>query len=367
LNGESLVITGPNLLCDSSKAIYTVSDIPGAIDYQWSLTNNVPIVEREGKRVIRVQFDTLSSLITVVPVGSFGACPNEGTDLLVSIEPPLSGKGQIVGLDTLCVRDTDTLSIVGMKGVSSYTWKWPNSFNLEILDTVLSSSVGLRYVVKYLEPGFQKIQAIPYSNCAQKNGDTLTKIVRVLDYATAEANSYEDVSMFGSLNAINLNGNGSSSNSASDKLNQFSYKWYSSPATPAQIANPNSLNGATITPENPETDVYLLVTNLGGRCPALDSAKIKVDYLINIPNVFSPNGDGVHDRWDILNINSFYPNAEVEVYNKWGSRVFRSAPGYPEPWDGTRNGQQLPVATYYYIIDLKNGGKPFVNSVTILR
>jgi gliding motility-associated-like protein len=213
----------------------------------------------------------------------------------------------------------------------------------------------------------QKIQAIPYSNCAQTNGDTITKFVHVLDYPTAEANIYNDLSGFGVLKAINLNGNGSSINTLSDKINQYSYNWYSSPKTPAQIVNSTSLNEATITPVTSETVVYLKVSNFGGRCPAIDSAKIKVDYLINIPNVFSPNGDGVHDRWDILNISSFYPNAEVDVYNKWGSRVFKSAPGYPEPWDGTRNGQQLPVATYYYVIDLKNGVKPFVNSVTILR
>jgi gliding motility-associated-like protein len=221
--------------------------------------------------------------------------------------------------------------------------------------------------VKYLQSGLQKIQAVPFSNCAQKTGDTITKYVHVLDYPIAEANSYEELSMIGSLNPINLNGNGSSTNSVTDKLNQYSYIWYTSPKTPAQIANANTLNDATITPERTETDVYLRVTNMGGRCPAIDSVTIKAEYNINIPNVFSPNGDGVHDRWDILNISTFYPNAEVEVYNKWGSRVFKSAPGYPNPWDGTRNGQQMPVATYYYVIDLKNGRKPFVSSVTILK
>jgi gliding motility-associated-like protein len=150
-------------------------------------------------------------------------------------------------------------------------------------------------------------------------------------------------------------------------VNRYTYKWYNDPSTPAQIGNASTLNGATLTPAGAETNVYLLVSNMGGRCPALDSAKIKVNYRIDIPNVFTPNGDGNHDRWDILNLNTFYPKAEVEVFNKWGSRIYKSPTGYPEPWDGTRNGEQLPVATYYYIVDLKDGGKPFVNSVTILR
>jgi hypothetical protein len=46
--------------------------------------------------------------------------------------------------------------------------------------------------------------------------------------------------------------------------------------------------------------------------------------------------------------------------------VFYSV-GYNTPWNGTRNGQALPVGTYYYIVQLKNGFKPLSGSVTILR
>jgi hypothetical protein len=47
--------------------------------------------------------------------------------------------------------------------------------------------------------------------------------------------------------------------------------------------------------------------------------------------------------------------------------VFRSIGTY-RPWNGTRNGQDLPMANYYFIIDLKTSGKqPLKGSVTILR
>jgi gliding motility-associated-like protein len=46
--------------------------------------------------------------------------------------------------------------------------------------------------------------------------------------------------------------------------------------------------------------------------------------------------------------------------------VFTSV-GYSRPWDGTSNGKALPVGTYYYVIDPKNGRKIITGSVTILR
>jgi hypothetical protein len=41
--------------------------------------------------------------------------------------------------------------------------------------------------------------------------------------------------------------------------------------------------------------------------------------------------------------------------------------GYSKPWDGTRNGTALPVGTYYYIIQVKQGDTPLNGSVTIIR
>jgi gliding motility-associated-like protein len=40
----------------------------------------------------------------------------------------------------------------------------------------------------------------------------------------------------------------------------------------------------------------------------------------------------------------------VEIYNRWGELLFRSE-GYKEPWDGLYNGDELPIGTYYYVID----------------
>jgi gliding motility-associated-like protein len=87
---------------------------------------------------------------------------------------------------------------------------------------------------------------------------------------------------------------------------------------------------------------------------------------LQVPTGFSPNGDGTNDFWEIPGIEA-YPDAQVEVYNAWGGLVFRSV-GMYQPWNGQRNGQDLPTANYYFILDLKAQGQAIQKgSLTILR
>jgi gliding motility-associated-like protein len=61
-----------------------------------------------------------------------------------------------------------------------------------------------------------------------------------------------------------------------------------------------------------------------------------------------------------------YPECEVTIFNRWGSVVFQSI-GYKNPWDGTRNGEKLPMGTYFYNIDLKDpNGKEFHGPISII-
>ncbi len=74
----------------------------------------------------------------------------------------------------------------------------------------------------------------------------------------------------------------------------------------------------------------------------------------------------MNDVWNIGR-KEFYPEMEVKIFNRWGEPVWKSAKGYPEPWDGRSNGRAVPVDSYHYIIELKPGRKPLVGNVTIVR
>ena len=143
--------------------------------------------------------------------------------------------------------------------------------------------------------------------------------------------------------------------------NIVSYQW-----------NPSiGLNNATIKDPvaSPSfTTVYTLDIIDDNKCEDSGSIKITVSggtSKILVPNAFSPNGDGINDTWIITNL-SAYPGATVDVFNRYGQLVFHSE-NYNKAWDGTYNGNPLPMGTYYYIIDLKNNEKKTAGSVTIFK
>ncbi len=70
-----------------------------------------------------------------------------------------------------------------------------------------------------------------------------------------------------------------------------------------------------------------------------------------IPNVISPNGDGLNDVWKLEFIHLLYPQATVQIFNEWGQLLFQSE-GYTTPWDGTYHGKDVPDGNYFYVINL---------------
>jgi gliding motility-associated-like protein len=111
---------------------------------------------------------------------------------------------------------------------------------------------------------------------------------------------------------------------------------------------------------------YVEVTDLNG-CSASDSTFVLIIPSVDIPSGFTPNGDAMNDQWIIAN-SAFYPNIQVNIYSRWGEEVF-SSNGYNTPWDGTYNGDPLPIGTYYYVIEVNEPQfqNPLTGPVTIVR
>ena len=157
---------------------------------------------------------------------------------------------------------------------------------------------------------------------------------------------------------VMLDGGQLTINANATNANGLTYAW-----TPATALNDPSLLRPTASPAS-DTRYLLTVTSDKG-CVDTSSMFLKVLYKPIIPNTFTPNGDGYNDKWEIQYIES-YPGALIEVYNTTGQLIFRSI-GYNNPWDGTMNGKQLPVGTYYYVVDPKNGRSKIPGYVTIIR
>ncbi|HLN55274.1 MAG TPA: gliding motility-associated C-terminal domain-containing protein, partial [Bacteroidales bacterium] len=104
------------------------------------------------------------------------------------------------------------------------------------------------------------------------------------------------------------------------------------------------------------------------RCFVRDSINVipQNEACLSIPNIMSPNGDLINDYLNI-GMKELYPQMEVTIINRWGKTIWKSAKGYPVPWDGRSNGVILPIDSYHYIIDLHNGSKPIIGNVTIVK
>ncbi len=131
---------------------------------------------------------------------------------------------------------------------------------------------------------------------------------------------------------------------------------------PAYLDNPQ-----TITPRVTPIDniTYQLTVTTASGCKGTDEVIVSLLKELKVPNAFSPNGDGINDTWKIPYLAS-YPGATIEVFNRYGQRVYSSS-DYTKEWNGTYNGNPLPLGTYYWIIDPKNGRKQINGSVTIVR
>ncbi|MDF1673642.1 MAG: HYR domain-containing protein [Vicingaceae bacterium] len=130
--------------------------------------------------------------------------------------------------------------------------------------------------------------------------------------------------------------------------------------------------GTMVTAENisnssGQTMVTIIVQDMSGNIDSCDFViDVECSDELEIPNVFTPNGDGTNDVWNLNGIDE-YPDAIVQVFNRWGDVVFESSVGYTDPWDGTYNGTDVPVATYYYIIKLSSSEEGISGTINIVR
>jgi gliding motility-associated-like protein len=89
-------------------------------------------------------------------------------------------------------------------------------------------------------------------------------------------------------------------------------------------------------------------------CDATFEAEVTVkNSEFEIPNVFTPDGDGFNDRFRVLK-NEGVTVLEFKVFNRWGQKVYDNENG-DQGWDGTQNGKPAPSDAYAYFILIRNG------------
>ena len=121
-------------------------------------------------------------------------------------------------------------------------------------------------------------------------------------------------------------------------------------------------SGTTFTYTFPEPglyDVVLTVTTADGCTDTYTYTQVVRPTEISIPNVFSPNGDGLNDVLEFPGV-QYYANAQLSVFNRWGQEIYTNG-NYKNTW----NARDVPDGTYFFV--LKVDGKEYTGAVTLLR
>jgi len=117
----------------------------------------------------------------------------------------------------------------------------------------------------------------------------------------------------------------------------------------------------TIEIEDPGSYMVVVANQYG--CTASDEIMVSMDA--GIPNFFTPNYDGVNDKWEIPYLEN-HPEARIHIYDRFGNLVTTYLYGNGG-WDGTRNGEPVRADTYWYVIEMNKKTGPLKGSVTVKR
>ncbi|MEN9686396.1 MAG: hypothetical protein RLZZ28_2182 [Bacteroidota bacterium] len=277
------------------------------------------------KRYAYVKNST-ANVLTAADAGNYtvvvtGGCSNITSDASVWTVNPLPVIPAITGAAPVCVGNTIQLANAIAGGV------WASTNNA--VATVSTSGL-----VTAVNAGTATINYTVTSTagCVSFTGTTVT--VNALPTVTAAASS-TSVSKGLTVQLLSTVGAPVSS-----------YSW-----TPAA-----NLSGATIA--NPiarvvDNTIYTVVVTNALGCTATASTSVTAveDLYVQPTNVFTPNGDGINDRFVIKNLDQ-YPVNKLQVFDRTG-KVLYERNNYTNDWDGTVSGALLTKDTYFYVLSVK--------------
>lgn len=130
------------------------------------------------------------------------------------------------------------------------------------------------------------------------------------------------------------------------------------------------INGEGVTTESEfyitETATYTITVTDENGCSITE--EIFIEFIdVEIPNFFTPDGDGLNDVWRPENIDQ-YPNIFIKIYDRYGRTLYQFI-GNQDGWDGQYQLNDLPSGDYWYIIKL-NGiedQREFIGHFTLYR
>ena len=186
------------------------------------------------------------------------------------------------------------------------------------------------YEIQVNEPGTYKVLVTNSNNCSQER----TVIVEPANIASFESINVVDATQ-NNIITVFVSGEGTYEYSLLDSDNIL-YRPYQ---------NSNVF-------ENIAPGFYTVYVKDSKNNCGIVNTKVSV---IGFPKYFTPNNDGVNDRWQVYGVSDkFQPNSLIYIYDRYGKLLKQLMPSQPG-WDGLFNGQKLPSDDYWFHVKLQDG------------
>ncbi len=304
--------------CDSISVNFTDSSLNNPDTWLWSFPGAIPN-SSSSQNPQGIIFPASGLYIVSLRACNQAGCDSTSTTVMVNAPQPISINH---GNDTLLCNG-NTVTLAADPGFASYSWYHDGNQIGSNSDTVNVNQTGV-----------YSVAATDLTGCTSSDtiNVTIENPVAAFEYV------------------ISFDCNGALVRTENKSQNATGYLWNFGDGFASTDTNPTHYYSAL---QNPS--IQLTATN--GACAdvfSVDSISFEALKISEIPNVFTPNGDGKNDCFEIAGVELFSGCFSIDIFNRWGNLVYTSD-NSKNCWDGkNKNAQALPDGVYFYLITIKD-------------
>lgn len=334
------IVTSNTTVCPNTAVTFNADQIPGA-SYQWLVNGNA--AGSNDAVFVAPKINDGDVVQCMVLTSAACSAPIPTNKIIMHVSPPITSVTLNASPATACKGEPITFTATtGPTTGVAYQWLVNGQTVTGTDNTLVKADLNDNDVVI--------CQASTTDNCSPPVQSSPATVAIIDPPQVSLPKSYFEIYKDESVTLT----------TQTTDTGQLTYQWFPAAGLDkTDVANPVAHPAQT-------TQYTLLVTNAGG-CTQT-SVPVTVKILIKdivAPNSFTPNNDGINDKWEIEGL-SDDPKAQIIVYNRYGAAVFSSV-GYTSSWDGTCKGKSLPPGVYYYSIRLSNKSRKLSGYVAIIR
>lgn len=358
--------------CEGDSVSFSVASSGTSLTYQWrkgfvNLINGGSI-SGANSAVLTIDPTSITDVATNYNVYVTGLCAPADTSVLVSLT---LGTAPLITSEpvdqTVCAGDPASFTVVATGSSLTYQWR-KGTVNLVDGGNISGATTATLTINPTLVSDAASNYNVVVSGACPSTATSMD-VALIQNNAIITVEATDQTACLGDTATFSVTATGSA----------LTYQWKNGTV---DLVNGTTVSGATsatlmINPVaySDTTNMYYVIVT--GLCaPADSSAMVSLSVIdcdtvpmadFFIPEGFSPNGDGINDLFVITGI-EYYPENSIVIFNRWGNKIFEAAP-YQNTFDGystssaTIGAAELPVGTYFYVLDLGDGSDPIKGTV----